>query len=170
MQKVISFALLFFLFLSATGQSTQEVTDFRDIKWGNHKDSVFRDGEKVNFRKVKNGVEPNSYMIANDKMNIGTVEFEKIQYIFNEDNRFKKVFMQAERSFLADMKFILSYKFGDPDRVQKTGYVTVKTWRIGDVNFTLSDFKNDRNIFTLTIESNWEESAEIKKNKRVDDF
>ncbi len=172
MHKVFSLGLLILFFCpgSVVGQSKQQVSDFREIKWGTHKDSVFRNGEKVNFKRVKNGVEPNSFTIPNDDMNIGTVEFEEIQYIFNENNRFKKVFLQADRKFVEDMNFILNYKFGKPDRERKLGYVNVKTWKIGEVVFTLSKFKNDRNIFTLTIESNWEKSAEIRKNKNVDDF
>lgn len=171
MRKVfpLTVLILLVLFGKLDAQDQKKVTDFRDIKWGVHKDSVFRDGAKVNFTKVEDGVDPNSYTIPNDKMTIGAVELEKVQYIFNEDNRFKKVFLQADRNFHSDMKFILNYKFGKSDRDKQTGYVEVKSWQLDGVIFTLSKFIN-RDIFTLTIESNWEKSAEIQKNKRVDDF
>ncbi len=171
MQKVLFATVLFLVVLSGTldGQTKSKVPDFRDIEWGVHKDSVFRDGAKVNFREVKDGVEPNSYTIPNDKMTIGAVELDKLQYIFNEDNRFKKVFLQADKAFHSDMKFILNYKFGKADQDKQTGLVKVKTWQLNGVIFTLSKFTN-RDIFTLTIESNWEKSAKIQKNKRVDDF
>lgn len=167
-----AFLLGFLLLIALPGlaQKKTKVTDFRDIKWSTHKDSVFRDGEKVNFVKVENGVEENAYRIPNDDMTIGTVEFDRIQYIFNDNERFKKVFMKADKGYLADMQFILNYKFGKPDKVQNLGYVNIKNWKLENATFTLSEFKNNRDIFTLSLESQWERSANFKRNINVEDF
>ena len=166
-------SLLVFLLMFTTSGFTQEkakVTDFRSIGWSTHKDSVFRSGEKVNFIEVENGVEKNAYRIPNDDMTIGTVEFDKLHYIFNENDRFKKVFMQADQTYLADMEFILNYKFGKPDKVQNLGYVSIKNWNLENSTFTLSKFKNNRDIFTLSLKSQWERSANYEENINVDDF
>ncbi len=165
---LLGFLLLFTL--PTMAQKKSKVTDFRQIKWSTHKDSVFRDGEKVNFVKVEDGVDNNAYRVPNDDMTIGTAKFEKLHYIFNENDRFKKVFMQGKQQYLADIEFILNYKFGKPDKVQKLGYVNIKSWNLENVTFTLSEFKNNRDIFTLSLESNWERSAKFKRNINVDDF
>lgn len=170
MRKLLCLAFLLFFTFQGFAQDKAKVTDFRNIKWSTHKDSVFRNGEKVNFVKVENGVAENAYRIPNDDMNIGTVQFEKIHYIFNDNNRFKKVFMQAGQDFLADMEFILNYKFGKPDKVQNLGYVNIKNWNLDNVTFTLSEFKNNREIFTLSLESQWERSANFEENINVEDF
>ena len=170
MRKVLCFGLILMFTLPAFAQHQTEVTDFRDIKWSTHVDSVFRDGEKVNFVKIKNGVEDNAYKIPNDDMTIGSVECDKIQYIFNDNNRFKKVFIQASQEYMPDMQFILSYKFGKADKVQTLGYVNIKTWNLDNVIFNLSKFKNGRDIFTLSIESQWEQSANFKRNTNINDF
>lgn len=150
-------------------QTQTTVPDFRDISWGTHKDSVVIDGRNINFVEVEEGPDPNSYRIPNDNMKIGTVKLEKLHYIFNGDGRFKKVFVTAPRQYLEDMEFILGYKFGEPSKVRRLGYVTIKDWKIGDVVFTLSEFSN-REFFSLTIESNWEYSAKRRENMNVKDF
>lgn len=154
----------------SSATANDKVPDFRDIKWGEHVDSVFKDGEKVNFVKVDDAMNENSYKIPGDDMTIGTVKLQKINYIFNEDNRFKKVFIRGEPKHLADMEFILNYKFGEPTNQQSLGYVNLKTWKVGNVVFTLSDFKDEKTFFTLTIESKWENEAAHKRNINVDDF
>lgn len=170
MRNVFLLAFLITFTVPGLAQEKTKVTDFREIKWSTHKDSVFRNGEKVNFVKVENGVEANAYRIPNDDMSIGTVKFEELQYIFNGEDRFKKVFMKSEQKYLADMQFILNYKFGKPDKVQNLGYVNIKTWKLENASFTLSEFKNNRDIFTLSLESQWERSANFKRNINVDDF
>lgn len=170
MRTVLCLAFLILFSFPGLAQKKAKVTDFRQIKWSTHKDSVFRNGEKVNFVKVNNGVEKNAYRIPNDDMTIGTVKFDKLQYIFNEDNRFTKVFMQGKQKYLADMEFILNYKFGKPDKVQNLGYVNIKNWNLKNATFTLSEFKNNRDIFTLSLESQWEQSASFDKNINVKDF
>lgn len=64
-------------------ESTYTLTDFRDIKWGSHIDSVFRDSMKVRFTKASNIEDKNAYVIADDNMFIGTVHLKNIYYIFN---------------------------------------------------------------------------------------
>jgi len=172
MKKLTGLGLLFVFLISGSlqAQEGKKVTDFRGIEWGAHKDSIFRNGEKVNFSRVKNGVESNSFTIPNDDMTIGTVEFDNVQYIFNDNNRFKKIFLEAQKKYITDMEFILTYKFGEADKTQELGYVTIRRWKLDNVVFTLSDFNNSRDIFTVNIESQWERSAKMQKNRRVDDF
>jgi hypothetical protein len=170
MRNALLLAFLMVFTLQGFAQEKAKVTDFRNIEWSTHKDSVFRSGEKVNFVKVENGVEDNAYRIPNDDMTIGTVKFDKLHYIFNDNNRFKKVFMQADQGYLADMEFILNYKFGKPSKVQNLGYVNIKNWNLENATFTLSEFKNNRDIFTLSLESQWERSANFEENINVEDF
>src|ERR1051326_686180 len=74
---------------------TQAVLDFRKIFWGTSKDSIWRDGKKLDFIKDKNSLLKNAYSLANDDMTIGAVKLDKVLYIFNDDNRFYKVFLQG---------------------------------------------------------------------------
>lgn len=171
MKKVLTLTLVLLAgSLVGNAQKSANVPDFREIEWGAHIDSVFIDGEKINFVKIPEATESNSYKIPKDKMKIGTVELEKLHYIFNEKDRFKKVFMQGEKDYLSDMEFILSYKFGKPSTVRNLGYVKLKEWTVGNVVFTLSAFSNKRDIFTVTIESNWEQGERYRENMKVDDF
>jgi len=162
-------AATFSLFFLAAFSQTTSVPDFRGIKWGTHLDSATIGNSTVNFLEDELGTEPNSYRIEGDDMSIGTAELQQITYIFNAKNRFIKVLMVGNEKYLPDMEFILSYKFGEPSNMRNFGYVSIKEWKVGDVTFTLSDYQ-EREQFTLTLESRWEYSEKYKKNMNVEDF
>ncbi len=146
------------------------VPGFRGILWGTHRDSVVRDGQKVVFVKVEEDAPArNTYVIPGDDLTIGAVELNYLYYIFNDQGRFVKVYMEANKKFVEDMLFILKYKFGPPSDTRDLGHVRLYEWRIDGVSFTLSEFR-DRPIFVLTIESNWEYVERIRKNVNVPDF
>ncbi len=145
------------------------VPGFRGILWGTHIDSVIVNGEKAQFIKAEDAPIPRAYRLSGDDLTIGAVELDKLYYVFNNKNRFTKVYMEANKKFLEDMLFILKYKFGPPTDQRDLGHVRLYEWRIDGVNFTLSEFK-DRPTFILTIESNWEYVERIRKNVNVPDF
>jgi hypothetical protein len=146
----------------------QAVLDFRKIFWGSNKDSIYRDGKKLDFVRDKNALIKNAYTLNNDDMTIGAVKLDKVLYIFNDDNRFYKVFLQGSIDQLEQMKFILTYKFGDFRNESFVDDSHIMQWLVKDVTFTLKEITKSR--FELTIESNWQASADYKKNTSVDDF
>jgi hypothetical protein len=58
------------------------VTMFRNIPWGSHRDSIFVDGVKQDFVKDKSALSKNTYMIINDDMTIGNVRLNRDQLYF----------------------------------------------------------------------------------------
>ena len=167
--KKILLALMMFGFAGAAfSAETQAVLDFRKIFWGSNKDSIFRDGKKLEFVKDKNSLIKNAYAINNDDMTIGAVKLDKVLYIFNDESRFYKVFLQGSIDQLEQMKFILTYKFGDFRNESFVDDTHIMQWLVKDVTFTLREVTKSR--FELTIESNWQASSDYKKNTSVDDF
>jgi hypothetical protein len=144
------------------------VLDFRKIFWGSNRDSIYRDGKKLDFVKDKNALIKNAYAIPGDDMNIGAVKLDKVLYIFNDDSRFYKVFLQGSIDQVEQMKFILTYKFGDYRNESYVDDSHIMQWLVKDVTFTLREITKSR--FELTIESNWQASEDYKKNTSVDDF
>ena len=101
-------------------------------------------------------------------MTIGNVKLNKLVYLFNDDNRFVKVYMEGPKEQTEQMKFILDYKFGEHKNESKVDNVAYKQWLVKDVTFTLGEF--DYLKFEVKIESNWQASEAYKKNTTVDDF
>jgi hypothetical protein len=101
-------------------------------------------------------------------MTIGAVKVDKILYIFNDENRLYKVFVQGTLEQVEQMKFILTYKYGDYRNESFVDDSHIMQWLVKDVTFTLKEINKSR--FELTIESNWQASADYKKNTSVDDF
>jgi hypothetical protein len=155
---------------SSTGSSNslQNVPDFRNIKWGSNLDSVYVNDSKINFVKTFEINDPNAYVIADDDMDIGTVKLDKLYYIFTPENRFVKVLMIGSRIQLADMKYILSYKFGEPS-VMDLDNGLQRHWMIDDVRVVLKDIP-DASIFTVEFTSDFEMAENKKINRSVDDF
>ena len=152
----------------AFGAESEGVIDFRNIFWGTPIDSVWRDGKKIEFLKDRNSLIKNAYYISSDDMTIGAVKLDKILYIFNEEDRFYKVFLQGNINEKEDMKFILTYKFGDFRNESFVDDSHIMQWLVKDVTFTLKEINKSR--FELTIESSWQASENYKKNTSVDDF
>ncbi len=144
------------------------VTMFRNIPWGSHRDSIFVDGVKQDFVKDKSALSKNTYMIINDNMTIGNVRLNKINYIFNDDGRFTKVLFEGPKEDAEQMKFILDYKFGTFKNESKVDNISYKQWLVKDVTFTLGVYEFMK--FEVKIESNWQASIAYKKNTSVDDF
>jgi hypothetical protein len=168
--KKISFVLLMVaISLSAIAQETN-VTSFRNMPWGAYKDSMYVKGRKIEFVRDKSSY-PNTknvYTIPNDDMSIGNVKLNKICYIFNDDNRLTKVYLEGPKDQAEQMKFILEYKFGEHKNESKVDNVTYKQWLVKAVTFTLGEY--DALKFEVKIESNWQASEAYKMNTSVDDF
>ncbi len=167
MKKLFTvFALLFF----AAGAFAQEtnVTSFRNMPWGAFRDSLYVKDKKIEFVKDKSSLTKNAYIIPNDDMSIGNVKLNKINYIFNDEGRFIKVYIEGPKEQSEQMRFILDYKFGTFKNESRVDNVSYKQWLVKDVTFTLGEY--DYLKFEVKIESNWQASEAYKKNTSVDDF
>ncbi|MBS1593564.1 MAG: hypothetical protein JST90_04530 [Bacteroidetes bacterium] len=167
MKKLFTvFALLFF----AVGAFAQEtnVTSFRNMPWGAFRDSMYVKDQKIEFVKDKSSLTKNAYIIPNDDMSIGNVKLNKIDYIFNDEGRFVKVYIEGPKEQAEQMRFILDYKFGTFKNESRVDNVSYKQWLVKDVTFTLGEY--DYLKFEVKIESNWQASEAYKKNTSVDDF
>jgi len=168
MKKLFVAISLFCFSYSAFSAESQGVLDFRNIFWGTLRDSVWRDGKKLEFVKDRNSLIKNAYYLQNDDPMLGAVKLDKVLYIFNEEDRFYKVFLQGSLDQLEQMKFILTYKFGDFRNESWVDDSHIMQWLVKDVTFTLKEITKAR--FELTIESSWQASEDYKKNTSVDDF
>lgn len=168
MKKLLLAISLLSMAYSGFSAESQAVLDFRNIFWGTPKDSIFRDGKKLDFQKDRNSLMKNAYTIPNDDLTIGAVKLDKILYIFNDENRFNKVFLSGSMEQAEQMKFILTYKFGDFRNESFVDDSHIMQWLIKDVTFTLKEINKSR--FELTIESSWQVGEDYKKNTSVDDF
>lgn len=164
---LLAISLLGFAQMGFSAES-EAVLNFRKIFWGSQKDSVYRDGKKLDFVKDKTSLIKNAYSLTGDDMTIGAVKLDKILYIFNDENRFYKVFLQGSVDQVEEMKFILTYKYGDYRNESFVDDSHIMQWLVKDVTFTLKEVAKSR--FELTIESNWQASSDYKKNTSVDDF
>ena len=164
---LLAISLLCFAQMGFSAES-EAVLNFRKVFWGSQKDSVYRDGKKLDFVKDKGSLMKNAYTLTGDDMTIGAVKLDKILYIFNDENRFYKVFLQGSVDQVEEMKFILTYKYGDYRNESFVDDSHIMQWLVKDVTFTLKEIAKSR--FELTIESNWQASSDYKKNTSVDDF
>jgi hypothetical protein len=168
MKRLISLAVLAIMSLSAFSAESDAVLDFRNIFWGVSKDSCYRDGKKVKFEKDRSTLINNAFFITGDPTNIGAVNLDKVLYIFNDGGKFYKVFLQGSVDQAEQMKFILTYKFGEFKNQSYVDDSRIMQWLVKDVTFTLKVVEKSR--FELTIESSWQASEDYKKNTSVDDF
>ncbi len=148
-------------------------TDFRGIKWGTHIDSVMVDGVKRAFTRASEVPDKNAYVLTGDEMMIGTVNLEKVYYIFNKQGRFNGVIMIGKRELdtrkqIGEMKYILTYKFGDPE-LREIPAAIQYYWLVDDVRITLDD-QESQGMFTVEFYSDFERSESKKINMNVDDF
>jgi hypothetical protein len=164
---LLAVSLLSLAHLGFSAES-EAVLNFRKIFWGSSKDSIWRDGKKLEFVKDKNSLIKNAYSLTGDDMTVGAVKLDKILYIFNDENRFYKVFLQGSFDQAEEMKFILTYKYGDSRNEKFVDESHSVQWLVKDVTFTLNVINKSR--FEVTIESNWQASTDYKKNTSVDDF
>ena len=167
MKKIALLIFTVALYLSSFAQEVN-VTSFRSMPWGAYKDSLFANGKKLEFLKDKSSLIKNAYIIAGDDMTVGNVKLNRLNYIFNEEGRFVKVFLEGPKEDAEQMKFILDYKFGAHKNESRVDNVSYQQWLIKDVTFTLGIY--DFLKFEVKIESNWQASEAYKKNISVDDF
>ncbi len=168
MKKLFAAILMLGIAYSGFSAESQGVLDFRNIFWGTPVDSVWRDGKKIEFTKDRNSLIKNAYYIQGDDMFLGAVKLDRVLYIFNDENRFYKVFIQGNLEQAEQMRFILTYKFGDFRNESWVDDSHIMQWLVKDVTFTLKEINKSR--FELTIESSWQASEDYKKNTSVDDF
>ena len=167
MKKIFTFLFFLSFFIGASAQETN-VTSFRNMPWGAYRDSLFVKGKKIEFTKDKSSLIKNAYIINNDDMSIGNVKLTKVIYIFNDEGRFVKVYLEGPKEQSDQMRFILDYKFGTHKNESRVDNVSYKQWLVKDVTFTLGEY--DYLKFEVKIESNWQASEAYKKNTTVDDF
>ncbi|MDX5320566.1 MAG: hypothetical protein LPK45_05675 [Bacteroidota bacterium] len=149
------------------------LADFRGVKWGSHIDSVIRDGVKLNFIKSNDVAEKNAYVLAEDELMLGTVLLDKVYYIFNKQGRFTGVLLIGKRNIdekkqFGEMKYILTYKFGDAELREVPGAIQYY-WMVDDVRITLDD-QESQGIFTVEFFSDYERTESKRINMQVDDF
>ncbi len=176
MKRIFIFLFTVFVFggvvLGQDKDHKEKVPGFRFIKWGAKLDSVYKNGEKVEFVQVKGQDKPevpNVYKIPDDDMTIGAAQLKQIHYYFNEENEFYSVRIIGSKEYIEDMSFILRHKFGSPMQVEKNGSTRTQQWNIDNVEFTLVN-SFDSPDFILTISSNWEKIESYRKNTSVKDF
>src|SRR4051812_7428966 len=168
MKKLLLLLSIIGMAYSGFSAESEGVLDFRNIFWGTPKDSVWRDGKKLEFIRDRNSLIKNAFTLPGDDLSIGAVKVEKVLYIFNDENRFYKVFLEGNPEQEEEMKFILTYKFGDFRNESFVDDSHIMQWLVKDVTFTLKEVNKSR--FELTIESSWQASENYKKNISVDDF
>ncbi len=149
------------------------LADFRGIKWGSHIDSVYRDGVKLNFKKANEVSDKNAYVLESEDLVIGTVTLDKIYYVFNRQGRFTGVLLIGKRHIdekkqFGEMKYILTYKFGDPELREVPGAVQYY-WMVDDVRITLDD-QEAQGVFTVEFYSDYERVESKRVNMNVSDF
>lgn len=149
------------------------LADFRGIKWGSHIDSIEVEGTKLNFIKSKDVADKNAYVLNNDEMMIGTVVLDKVYYLFNKQGRFTGVLLIGKRNIeekkqFGEMKYILTYKFGDAELREVPGAVQYY-WMVDDVRITLDD-QESQGIFTVEFYSDYERTESKRVNMNVNDF
>jgi hypothetical protein len=168
MKKLLLLLLIMPVVMMAQQMKDASVTDFRDIPWGAKLDSAYKKDSKVEFLKDNTLSLKNAYTVRGDEMAIGNVRLNRLNYVFNDDNRFFKVAAEGPKTDFEQMKFILTYKFGQPVNERVVGVTTVYQWLVRDVTFTLK--QNQFLTFELSIESSWQDAEAYKKNISVNDF
>lgn len=149
------------------------LADFREIKWGSHIDSIYRDGNKLTFKKAPEMADKNAYILENEDMMVGTVLLKNLYFMFNGKGRFTGVMMigqreMSEKKQIGEMKYILTYKFGDPE-LREIPNAIQYYWMVDDVRITLND-EESVGLFTVEFFSDYERSESKKQNMNVDDF
>ncbi|MEX0812278.1 MAG: hypothetical protein WD048_08680 [Chitinophagales bacterium] len=159
--------LLFSFYSVALGQSKDRITDFREIYWGTPLDSTYRSGFQVNFEIDKTSPEKKAYKIPGDNMKIGSVDLNRINYIFNGEKKLYKILLEGPREQAQYMTFIIEHKFGDYDK-EIIDNTEVRTWKVQDVIITM--YLHEFRDFQVYFESDWEAAEAYEENTSVEDF
>lgn len=154
---------------SSNSGDSYTLTDFRDIVWGTHIDSVVVNGQKLRFTKSTELGDKNAYYIEGDDMMVGTVVLKNLYYIFNSNDRFIGVIMIGESKQMGEMKYILVTKFGQPQKEENPVSGKQYYWTIDDVRISLIN-ESINQLFTVDFTSDYELSESKRINRNVDDF
>ncbi len=167
-----------FLMLAITGlsilnaQENDRIEGFRGIKWGHKIDSIYKNGEKIEFKTVElnNTIDDGTYtIIPGENKTIGSITLENIYYVFSKhDHRLHKVVLEGKKKDVEAMEFIVDYKYGKNENESKDDDKVSKQWIVHDVTMSLYDF--NYNIFKFVLESDWESAEAYRKNISVFDF
>lgn len=173
MKYIITVVAVFFLTVGAHAQSKRngkyDVQGFRDIKWGQHIDSVYSNKSKLNFIKSDVIKDANAYYLDNDDLTIGTVNLNSITYFFTDRAKFTRVVLKADKKFFTDLKYILTYKFDESHGQKMINSNNVFIWNLDDVRVTLSDGNGDgMAVVEFYVDYNMLEFKSINRN--VSDF
>lgn len=174
--KKIFYAITAILLFSSSAFAQKEITrieGFRDLTWGSHLDSIVRDGEPLVFipqeMQDENRKDGNYYKLKNENLLIGNVLLTDIYYVFSkDDNKLFKVLMVGRKSDVAQMEFIVDYKYGAKVNENVMDDQLIKQWIITDVTISLLDFAYNK--FELELKSDWQAAAAYVKNTNVKDF
>lgn len=164
------FFLLLGLGLFATNSDAQYILDdFRGVKWGTHKDSCVRDGKRLVMKATQELGQKNTYTTASDDLHLGSVKLKNIYYIFTEEDKFERLVMTANgKTDFRDMKYILTYKFGDASLKDLADGIQY-SWNVDGVRVYLTKNESTED-FVVDIRSDYEINANKKKNRNVNDF
>lgn len=145
--------------------------DFRDMKWGTHRDSVILNGQFVQFNRANNKSDTGAYQIQDDNMVIGTVACRNIYYYFNSSGRLNRVKLIVPKAFKGEMKYILTSKFEEPTSIAdlSNGYQSIWS-NIEEVRLMMTYFDDPVDFLTVEFSSEFELNESKKINRAVDDF
>lgn len=143
--------------------------DFREIKWGTSRDSIFIEGKKVNFVKASPRIDTAAYIIPDDNLTIGTVTLNSILYYFNANGQLIKVKLLGKAEQLGEMKYILTSKFDKPEVNTIVGGTQFIWKNIDEVKITVT-YYTDLDFFTTEFYSDFDINESKRINKNVSDF
>lgn len=169
MKKFLVLALISGLIFPLFALAEDGGIKFRNLEWGSHVDSVFRDGQRLDFKSTKNNRYSNAYRLSGDRMEIGTVKLDDLLYIFNEDKRLTKVVAEADQKYRPDFSFILRHRFGEPDELRELINVKIHEWELGEIKISLTEYP-ERDMFAVTFASRWDQTEAYRINTNISDF
>jgi hypothetical protein len=148
----------------------KEVIGFRSFKWLQHKDSIYVNGEKITFKLDTDADRTNTYVLDIDKHTFGSVRLNRVNYIFNEDDKLTGIVLKGEKASYDDMAFILNNKFGAPEDVLELGVdLKVMNWKKGSTTIKLTN-PGGGDTYSVIIENSKAKTERIIKNREVKDF
>jgi hypothetical protein len=150
--------------------TTYSCPNFRDMKWGTHKDSIMINGALIPFIKSTSKTDSAAWYITDDDMVIGTVTCKNIFYYFNASGRLNRVKMVVPKTNKGEMMYILTNKFEEPTGVTDMPNGYQKIWNnIDEVRLIVTYFE-DHDFLTIEFNSDFENVESKKINRSVSDF
>lgn len=148
----------------------KEVVGFRAYKWLQHRDSIYVNGEKITFKLDTDADRPNTYVLDIDKYTFGSVRLNRVNYIFNEEDKLTGIVLKGDKASYDDMAFILNNKFGSPEDVLDLGVdLKVLNWKKGSTTIKLTN-PSGGETYSVIVENSKAKTERIIKNREVKDF